>query len=98
VQKFTDAIAHDFEQNMKELEDLHNRFISVLRSTTLAELRRKTFVTPFAQGPQPASALLLNEISHLATHRGQIRTIRNLYRKARGEQGLFLPQNPTFGE
>jgi uncharacterized damage-inducible protein DinB len=98
VQKFTDAIAHDFEQNMKDLEDLHNRFISVLRSTTLAELKRKIFVTPFAQGPQPANALLLAEISHLATHRGQIRTIRNLYRKARGEQGLFLPQNPTFGE
>jgi uncharacterized damage-inducible protein DinB len=98
VQKFTDAIAHDFEQNMKELEDLHNRFISALRSTTLAGLKRKTFVTPFAQGPQPANALLLAEISHLATHRGQIRTIRNLYRKARGKQGLFLPQNPTFGE
>jgi hypothetical protein len=40
----------------------------------------------------------LAEISHLATHRGQIRTIRNLYRRARGEPGLFLPQNPTFGE
>jgi uncharacterized damage-inducible protein DinB len=98
VQQLTDSIPHDFEQNMKELEDLHNRFISVLRSTTLTELRRKTFVTPFARGPQPANALLLGEISHLATHRGQIRTIRNLYRKARGEQGLFLPQNPTFGE
>jgi uncharacterized damage-inducible protein DinB len=98
VQQLTDSIPHDFEQNMKGLEDLHNRFISALRSTTLTELRRKTFVTPFARGPQPANALLLGEISHLATHRGQIRTIRNLYRKARGEQGLFLPQNPTFGE
>lgn len=98
VQQLTDSMPYDFEQNMKELEDLHNRFISVLRSTTLAELRRKTFVTPFARGPQPANALVLSEISHLATHRGQIRTIRNLYRKARGEQGLFLPQNPTFGE
>jgi uncharacterized damage-inducible protein DinB len=97
VQRLTDSISQDFEENMNELEDLHNRFISVLRSTTLAELRRKTFVTPFAQGPQPANMLLLAEISHLATHRGQIRTIRNLYRKARGEKGLFLPQNPTFG-
>jgi uncharacterized damage-inducible protein DinB len=98
VQKFTDSIAHNFEQNMQELEDLHNRFIAALRSTTLAELKRKTFSTPFAQVPQPANTLLLAEISHLATHRGQIRTIRNLYRKVRGEQGLFLPQNPTFGE
>jgi uncharacterized damage-inducible protein DinB len=98
VQRLTDSIPQNFEQNMKELENLHNRFISVLRSTTLVELRRRTFVTPFAQGPQPANMLLLAEISHLASHRGQIRTIRNLYRKARGEQGLFLPQNPTFAE
>lgn len=98
VQKFTDSIPRNFEQNVQALEDLHNRFISALRSTTLAELKRKTFSTPFAQAPQPANTLLLAEISHLATHRGQIRTIRNLYRRTRGEQGLFLPQNPTFGE
>jgi uncharacterized damage-inducible protein DinB len=98
VQKFTDSIAQNFEPNLKALEDLHHRFISALRSTTLAELKRKTFLTPFAQGPQPAHTLLLAEISHLATHRGQIRTIRNLYRRTRGEQGLFLPQNPTFAE
>jgi transcriptional regulator of met regulon len=97
VQKLTDSVPVNFEQNMKALEEFHNRFIAALRSTTLAELRRKTFLTPFAPGPQPANALLLGEIGHLATHRGQIRTIRNLYRKARGEQGLFLPQNPTFG-
>jgi uncharacterized damage-inducible protein DinB len=98
VQKLTDAVPQDFKQNMTELDDLHNRYIAALRSTTLAELKRRTFLTPFAQGPQPANTLLLAEISHLATHRGQIRTIRNLYRRARGEQGLFLPQNPTFGE
>jgi hypothetical protein len=83
---------------MQQLDEFHHRFIAALRATTLAELTRKTFLTPFAQGPQPAHTLLLGEISHLATHRRQIRTIRNLYRKARGEQGLFLPQNPTFGE
>jgi uncharacterized damage-inducible protein DinB len=98
VQRLADSISQNFEQNMHELEDLHNRFISTLRSTTLAELRRRTFITPFAQGPQPAHTLLLAEISHLATHRGQIRTLRNLYRKARGERGLFLPQNPTFSQ
>jgi uncharacterized damage-inducible protein DinB len=98
VQKFTDSMPQNFEQNMRALEDLHSRFISALRSVTLAELKRKTFLTPFAQGSQPAHTLLLAEINHLATHRGQIRTIRNLYRKTRGEQGLFLPQNPTFGE
>lgn len=97
VQQLTDSIPLNFEQNLRELEDLHNRFIATLRKTTLAELQRKSFFTPFAQGPQPATRLLLAEISHLATHRGQIRTIRNLYRRTRGEPGLFLPQNPTFG-
>ncbi|MGH8064335.1 MAG: DinB family protein [Candidatus Entotheonellia bacterium] len=98
VQKLTDSVPQNFDRNMQQLEAFHHRFIAALRATTLAELKRKTFLTPFAQGPQPANTLLLGEISHLATHRGQIRTVRNLYRKARGEQGLFLPQNPTFGE
>jgi transcriptional regulator of met regulon len=98
VQKLTDSVPLNFDQNMQELEGFHTRFISALRPTTLAELKRKSFLTPFAQGPRPANTLLLAEISHLATHRGQIRTIRNLYRKSRGEPALFLPQNPTFGE
>lgn len=98
VQKLTDSVPLNYEQNLKELEEFHTRFIAALRTTTLADLKRKTFLTPFAQGPQPANTLLLAEISHLATHRGQIRSMRNLYRRARGEPGLFLPQNPTFGE
>ena len=98
VQKLTDAVPLNFDQNMKELEEFHTRFITALQGTTLAELKRKSFLTPFAQGPRPANTLLLAEISHLATHRGQIRTLRNLYRKAHGEPALFLPQNPTFGE
>jgi transcriptional regulator of met regulon len=98
VRKLTVSIPQHFDRNMQELEDLHNRFIAALRSTTLAELKRKTFLTPFTQGPQPANRLLLSEIGHLATHRGQIRSIRNLYRRSRGEPGLFFPQNPMIGE
>src|SRR5438093_851331 len=33
---------------------------------------------------------------HLTTHCGQIRMVRNLYRKARGEAALFVPENPTY--
>jgi hypothetical protein len=33
---------------------------------------------------------------HVATHVGQIRTIRNLYRKTRGEPARFVPENPTY--
>jgi uncharacterized damage-inducible protein DinB len=98
IQKLTDSIPQHLDQNLQELERFHQRFIAALRATTLAELKRKTFLTPFAQGPQPAHTLLLAEISHLATHRGQIRSIRNLYRRSRGEPGLFFPQNPMIDE
>jgi hypothetical protein len=33
---------------------------------------------------------------HLAMHWGQINTIRNLYRKTRGEPARLFPDNPTF--
>ena len=98
VQRLTDSIPLHFEQNLKDLEAFHNRFVAALRTTTVADLKKKSFSTPFARGPQPANALLLAEISHLASHRGQIRTFRNLYRRARGEPGLFFPQNPMIGE
>jgi uncharacterized damage-inducible protein DinB len=98
VQKLTSSVPLNYEENLKEFEELHNRFLNYLKHTTLADLKHQTFVTPFAQGSRPANALLFSEIGHLTLHRGQIRTIRNLYRKTRGEQSLFAPQNPTFGE
>jgi DinB superfamily len=98
VQQLTDAVPLDFERNLQELEALHQRFIAALRRTTLADLKRKTVLSQVFSGQAPHSAdLLLSRWNvHFAMHRGQIRTIRNLYRKTRGEQGLFFPQNPTF--
>jgi hypothetical protein len=29
-------------------------------------------------------------------HWGQVRALRNLYRKSRGEPARFFPDNPTF--
>jgi uncharacterized damage-inducible protein DinB len=98
VQKLTGSVPLNYEQNLKEFEELHNRFLNYLKQTTLADLKRQTFVTPFAQGSRPWNALLFSEIGHLTLHRGQIRTLRNLYRKTHGEQALFAPQNPTFSE
>ena len=100
IEQLTDSVPLNFEQNLKELEEFHNRFIATLRATTLADLRRKTFLSQIMPGqePRPANTLLVREIMHLAAHGGQIRTIRNLYRTTRGEQGLFLPQNPLFAE
>jgi hypothetical protein len=37
-----------------------------------------------------------HQATHLATHLGQIRTLRNLYRRTPGEPSRFHPGNPTY--
>ena len=98
VQQLTDSIPLDFEQNLKELEELYTRFIAALRQTTLAALQQQTVLAQVFPGGVPYAADLLSfrQAVHLAMHWGQIRTIRNLYRRTRGEPGRFFPDNPTF--
>jgi hypothetical protein len=98
VQQLTDSIPLDFERNLTELEELYTRFIAALRRTTLAALQQQTVLDQVFPGVVPHAADLLSfrQAVHLAIHWGQIRTIRNLYRKTRGEPGRFFPDNPTF--
>jgi len=98
VQQLTDSIPLDFEENLKELEELYARFIAALRRTTLAVLQQQTVLAQVFPGgvPHPADLLSFRQAVHLAMHWGQIRTIRNLYRRTRGEPGRFFPDNPTF--
>jgi hypothetical protein len=98
VQQLTDSIPLDFERNLQELEELYIRFIEVLRGKTLAALQQQTTLDQVFPGgaPHPARLLSFRQAVHLAIHWGQIRTIRNLYRKTRGEPGRFFPDNPTF--
>ena len=98
VQRLTDSIPLDFEQNLKELEELYTQFIAALRRTTLAALQQQTVLAQVFPGGAPHGADLLSfrQAVHLAMHWGQIRTIRNLYRRTRGEPGRFFPDNPTF--
>jgi hypothetical protein len=98
VQQLTDSIPLDFERNLEELEGLYSRFIEALRGTTLAALQQQTTLAQVFPGgaPHPARLLSFRQAVHLAIHWGQIRTIRNLYSKARGEPGRFFPYNPTF--
>jgi hypothetical protein len=98
VQQLTDSVPLDFEQNLNTLEELYTRFIEALRGTTLAALRRQTVLGQVFPGgtPHPAYLLSFRQSVHLSLHWGQIRTIRNLYRKTRGEPGRFFPDNPTF--
>ena len=98
VQQLTDSIPLDFEGNLKALEKLYGRFIEALRGTTLAALQQQTVLGQVFPGGAPYAADLLSyrQAVHLAMHWGQIRTIRNLYRRTQGEPGRFFPNNPTF--
>jgi len=98
VQQLTDSIPLDFERNLKELEALYRQFIAALRRTTLAALQQRTVLGQVFPGgvPHPAHLLSFRQAMHLASHWGQIRTLRNLYRTTRGALGRFFPHNPTF--
>jgi uncharacterized damage-inducible protein DinB len=95
----TDSVPLDFEQNLRELETLFTRFIAALRGRTLAELEQQGVQAYQESAPgrtPPPHFLAFHQVVHLAMHWGQIRTIRNLYRKTRGEPARFFPDNPTF--
>jgi DinB superfamily len=98
VQQLTDSIPLDFERNLTELEELYTRFIAALRQTTLAALKQQTVLDQVFPGgaSHAADRLSFRQAVHLAIHWGQIRTIRNLYRRTRGAPGRFFPDNPTF--
>lgn len=98
IQRLTDSIPLHFEPNLRALEALYARFISALRATTLAALKQRTVPAQIFPGGAPFSGHLLTfrQAVHLAIHWGQIRTIRNLYRKTHGEPARFFPDNPTF--
>jgi hypothetical protein len=98
VQQLTDSIPLNFERNLTELEVLYTRFIAALRRTTLATLQQQNILAQVFPGGDPHGADLLSfrQAVHLAMHWGQIRTIRNLYRRTRGAPGRFFPANPTF--
>lgn len=100
VQQWIDSVPLDFERNMNELDELVTRFIAVLRRLTLNELQLQArlayreFVT--AGVSPPANFLAFHHAVHLSGHWGQISAIRNLYRRMRGEPGLFFPVNAGF--
>ncbi len=97
LQQEIDSVPLDFERNLKELEEFYTGFVAALRKTTLAALQRQTVLVykDFPGDPSlPANFLGFHQAVHLATHWGQIRTVRNLYRKTRGETGAVLPGQP----
>ena len=94
------SISLDFERNLKDLEELYSAFLHALRQTTQADLHQLTVQTYPATRPGrpslPPYLLGYHQALHLAGHLGQISTIRNLFRKTRGEPVRFFPENPNF--
>ena len=99
LQQQIDSVPMDFVRNSKDLASLVTRFVAVLRQTTLPRLQAQT---ASAYGASTSGALIpphllgFHQATHLASHLGQIRMLRNLYRKTRGELARFHPSNPTY--
>jgi len=96
-QRQVDRLPLDFDANLRTLDEAFLGFLAALRSSTVATLRERTRAA-YKAFEEPASPhqLALHPVHHLARHWGQIRTIRNLYRKTRGEPARFFPNNPSF--
>jgi hypothetical protein len=94
-QEAIDAVPADFEANCKRLEELYTRFVELLRTTRLETLQQRT-AAAYGDARRLTYALGYHQAIHLAMHCGQIRTIRNLYCKMRGEPARFFPDNPTY--
>src|SRR4029450_8609184 len=94
-QEAIDAVPVDFEANFKRLEELYTRFVEPLRPVTLETLQQRT-AAAYGEARRLTYPLGYHQAIHLAMHCGQIRTIRNLYRKIRGEPARFFPENPTY--
>jgi hypothetical protein len=94
-QEAIDAVPVDFEENFKRLEELYTRFVELLRTVTLGTLEQRT-AAAYGEARRLTYPLGYHQAVHLAMHCGQIRTIRNLYCKTRGEPARFFPENPTY--
>ena len=90
-----DAVPLDFEANVERLEELYTRFVEMLRTATLETLQQRT-AAAYGEARRLTYPLGYHQAIHLAMHCGQIRTIRNLYRKTCGETARCFPENPTY--
>ena len=101
VQRLVDSVGFDYEQNLKQLDELCTRFIAVLRNMNEDAIEKQNQLA-YADWPSglglPPHFLSFHHPLHLCQHWGQIRTIRTLYRKTRGEPvpAQFYPDNPSF--
>ena len=97
-QEAIDAVPFDFAENLNTLQRLYTAFCETLGTQSLGALKDKSAAAydEAVTGKGLAYLLAYHQATHLAYHTGQIRSIRNLYRKTRGEPPRFFPDNPTY--
>jgi uncharacterized protein DUF664 len=96
LQRKIDAVPFDLERNLAAFEEAYSGFLATLRGMTLADLRERIEAAYRGWPPVSDHFLGFHQTTHVSTHRGQIRTIRNLYQKSLGQPARFVPENPTF--
>src|SRR5262245_36619401 len=97
-QESIDAVPFDFAENLNTLQRLDTEFSRTLETQSLETLKERNAAVygEATKGKGLAYLLAYHQATHLAYHTGQIRSIRNLYRKTRGEPARFFPDNPTY--
>ncbi len=96
LQREIDSVSLEFERNRKGFEEAYAGFLATLRTMTLVRLKQRT-QEAYEGWPSCSPHFLgFHQAMHVSMHWGQVRTIRNLYQKTRGQQARFFPDNPTF--
>ena len=97
-QEVIDAVPFDFAENLDTLQRLYIEFCDTLGAQSLETVKEMNAAAygEAITGQGFAYMLAYHQATHLAYHTGQIRSIRNLYRKTRGEPVRFVPDNPTY--
>jgi hypothetical protein len=96
LQQEIDSVPLDFDRNLQLFDHAYSSFLATLRTLTLVDLEQRSGAAYQAWSSCSAHFLGFHQAMHVAMHWGQIRTLRNLYRKTRGEPARFFPENPTF--
>ena len=96
LQRQIDAVSLDFSANRDALVQSGTAFVNELQTMMPSALRERTAQAYDGKTERTPHLIAYHQAMHLMTHCGQIRTIRNLYSKNRGERPRFFPENPTY--
>lgn len=99
LQQRLDDVPLDLEKNRSELFELLTRFVDLLRGMSHAAMKDRSALA-YADWPRatPPHLLGFHQAVHLSGHWAQIRTIRTLYLKTRGESvpERYYPGNVSY--